>query len=151
MRRPLRLLRQLGLRGFVDFQSLVGASSVLLLVNPLMWLLTAMYVASNGTATGRFIQSLYPPAVYYPALLSLVVWNFIFFYSNAYVCVRHGFLDLTRYALLTPVYWVLMSVGAWMGLISLIRRPFYWAKTEHGVSIPWGESSPVAAVARSDP
>ena len=29
----------------------------------------------------------------------------------------------------------MMSIGAWAGLISLIRSPFYWAKTEHGVSL----------------
>jgi glycosyltransferase XagB len=151
MRHPLQLLRQLGPSGFVDFQSLVGASSLLLLINPLMWLLTLAYMAGKGTPFGAFIESLYPPAVYYPALLSLVVWNFIFFYSNAFVCVRHGFLDLTRYALLTPVYWALMSVGAWMGLVSLIHNPFYWAKTEHGVSLPRVDASPALAISRSDP
>jgi glycosyltransferase XagB len=149
MRRPAELLRQLGGRGFVDFQLLVGASSLLLLLNPLMWLLTGLYMASKGTPTGAFIESLYPPEVYYPALLSLVLWNFVFFYSNAYVCVRHGFLDLTRYALLTPLYWVLMSVGAWMGLISLIRNPFYWAKTEHGVSLPQVEAAAAVAAPRA--
>jgi cellulose synthase/poly-beta-1,6-N-acetylglucosamine synthase-like glycosyltransferase len=135
MRRPLLLWRELGLRGFSDFQMLVGASSLLLLINPLMWALTAAYLSTKGGNIGNFIQALYPPAVYYPALLSLVVWNFIFFYSNAYVCVRHSFIDLTRYTLLTPFYWLLMSLGAWAGLISLIRNPFYWAKTEHGVSM----------------
>jgi glycosyltransferase XagB len=147
MRHPLQLLRELGARGFADFQLLVGVSSVLLLLNPLMWLLTAVYMATKGTPTGAFIESLYPSEVYYPALLSLVLWNFVFFYSNAYVCVRHGFLDLTRYALLTPIYWLLMSVGAWMGLIGLIHNPFYWAKTEHGVSLP---RSPAMALPHSD-
>jgi hypothetical protein len=129
---------------------LVGASSLLLLINPLMWLLTAVYMASKGTATGTFIQSLYPPEVYYPALASLVVWNFIFFYANAYVCVRHGFLGLTRYALLTPIYWLLMSIGAWIGFISLIHRPHYWAKTEHGLSLPLAATVPAIATSRRD-
>jgi cellulose synthase/poly-beta-1,6-N-acetylglucosamine synthase-like glycosyltransferase len=142
MRRPPLLRRELGVSAFFDFQMLVGASSLLLLVNPLMWALTAVYLPSKGGAVGNFIQSLYPPAVYYPALLSLVVWNFLFFYCYAYVCVRHNFTDLTRYTLLTPFYWILMSLGAWTGLISLIRNPFYWAKTEHGFSLP-----PVEAMA----
>jgi cellulose synthase/poly-beta-1,6-N-acetylglucosamine synthase-like glycosyltransferase len=150
MRRPLALLRQLGPRGFADFQMLVGGSSLLLLINPLMWLLTALYAASKGTPMGAFIESLYPAPLYYAALLSLVLWNFIFFYCNAYVCVRHGFLDLTRYALFTPFYWALMSIGAWMGLISLIRNPFYWAKTEHGVSLPRVEPAPMVAIPRAE-
>lgn len=147
MRHPLLLLRELHFRGFIDFQLLVGASSVLLLINPLMWGLTATYVGTKGTNVGDFIQTLYPPMVYYPGLVSLLLWNFIFFYSNAYVCVRHDFVDLTRYTLLTPLYWVLMSLGAWRGLISLVRSPFYWAKTEHGVSLPDADVSTAVAAA----
>jgi cellulose synthase/poly-beta-1,6-N-acetylglucosamine synthase-like glycosyltransferase len=149
MRHPVRLLRELRPRGFLDFQLLVGANSFLLLINPLMWGLTATFIATKGTGAGDFIQSLYPPIAYYPALVSLVVWNFIFCYANTYVSVRHNLLDLTRYTLLTPVYWVLMSVAAWQGLISLIRNPFYWAKTEHGVSVPDTDVSAAVAVAHT--
>jgi len=129
------LWKQLGLRGFVDFQILVGGSSLALLLNPLMWMLTALYLAEKGTHVGSVIETLFPAALYYPALFSLVVLNFILFYCNAYVCVRHNYIDLTRYTVLTPVYWMLMSVGAWVGLFSLIRNPFYWAKTEHGIGV----------------
>ncbi|HEU5349261.1 MAG TPA: glycosyltransferase [Ktedonobacterales bacterium] len=145
MRHPLRLWKQLGLRGFIDFQMLVGGSSLALLMNPLMWLLTAAYIASSGTPIDSFIGSLFPAPLYYPSLLSFTLGNFIFFYCNAYVCVRHDFISLTRYALLTPLYWVLMSTGAWAGMISFIHNPFYWAKTEHGVSLPQGEvATPLA-------
>jgi hypothetical protein len=33
-----------------------------------------------------------------------------------------------------------MSLGAWAGLMSLIRNPSYWAKTEHGVSLSDAEA-----------
>ena len=147
MRDPLRLLRQLGPRGFTDFQLLVGLSSAILLLNPVMWALTALYSATAGTAVARFIQTLFPPPLYYLSLLCLVIGNFVFFYCNAYVCVRHDYISLTRYALLTPLYWLLLSIGAWAGVLSLIRRPYYWAKTEHGVSLTHIDT-PVAA--RSD-
>jgi glycosyltransferase XagB len=148
MRRPVLLWKELGTRGFADFQMLVGGSSLLLLINPFMWGLTAMYAASKGTGLGNFIQSLFPAPLYYPALLCFVVWNFILFYCSVYVCVRHNLIDLARYALLTPLYWVLMSLGAWAGLISLVRNPFYWAKTEHGASLPATEA-PTAVVTGS--
>jgi cellulose synthase/poly-beta-1,6-N-acetylglucosamine synthase-like glycosyltransferase len=135
MRNPLRLLRQLGPRGFADFQMLVGGSSLIALLNPILWALTILYAASAGTGVAKFIQTLFPLPLYYPSLLCLVVGNFIFFFCNAYVCVRHDYISLTRYTLLTPFYWILLSVGAWAGLLSLIRHPFYWAKTEHGVSL----------------
>jgi hypothetical protein len=136
MRSPSQLWRQLGPRGFVDFQMLVGASALILLLNPLMWLLTAAYGITKGTVAGGFIESLFPAGSYYPALISLLVGNFVLFYCNAYVSVRRNHLDLARFAVFTPAYWLLMSAGAWVGLVSLIRSPSYWAKTEHGLSMP---------------
>jgi len=144
MRNPLRLLRQLGPRGFADFQMLVGCSSLISLLNPVLWALTVLYAASAGTAVAKFIQTLFPLPLYYPSLLCLVVGNFIFFFCSAYVCVRHDYIGLTRYTLLIPFYWLLLSIGAWAGLLSLIRHPFYWAKTEHGVSIPQPEPAVAA-------
>jgi len=141
MRNPVELLRQLGPRGFADFQMLVGGSSAVLLLNPVMWALTALYAAFTATPVDTFIQTLFPAGLYYPSLLCLTLGNFVFFYCNAYVCVRHDYISLTRYTLLTPFYWVLLSVGAWAGLWSLIRRPHYWAKTEHGVSLAQPDSA----------
>jgi len=135
MRHPVRLWRDVGLRGFFDFQSLVGGSSLLLLVNPLMWVLLLVYVLAHGTARDIAIESLFPPPLYYASLLSFAAGNFLFFYTGLYVCVRHDFDDLTKYALLAPFYWLLMSIGAWAGVVSLVRDPHYWAKTEHGVSL----------------
>jgi len=143
MRHPLVLWKQLGLRGFADFQMLVGGSSFLLLINPLMWVLTALYVTTRGTHIGNYIETLLPPGLFYPALITMLAGNFIFFYSSMYACVRHNFTSLTRYTLLTPVYWMLMSVSAWVGLVNLVLRPFHWAKTEHG-SILSATDSPAA-------
>ena len=33
-----------------------------------------------------------------------------------------------------PVYWLLMSVAAWLALWQFIVAPFHWNKTEHGLS-----------------
>src|SRR5262249_8782667 len=109
-------------------------SALILLVNPVLWTMTVVYFLSKGTLLGGIIESMFPSALYYPALLCLL-GNFIFFYSQLYICVKRGFDDLARYTLLGPLYWILMSIGAWVGLISLLRNPHYWAKTEHGVSL----------------
>jgi hypothetical protein len=39
-----------------------------------------------------------------------------------------------KYALLSPLYWVLMSVGAWKGVLQLVYRRHYWEKTQHGLA-----------------
>jgi hypothetical protein len=33
-----------------------------------------------------------------------------------------------------PIYWLLMSIAAWMALWQLMFAPFKWNKTEHGLS-----------------
>jgi glycosyltransferase XagB len=147
-RRPLRLLRQIGPRAFLDFQLLLGGTAFILLINPLMWGLTVLYFATKGTSTGAAIQSLYPAPLYYPALVCLLA-NFAFLYVQLYVCVRRNYDDLARYTLLGPLYWVLMSAGAWRALASLVRSPSYWAKTEHGVSLDAMTAAPVAPAKRS--
>ena len=40
---------------------------------------------------------------------------------------------MIRYALLTPLYWVFMSMAAYKALFQLIVKPFYWEKTIHGL------------------
>lgn len=134
MRQPARLLREIGPASYLDFQLLVGGTSLVLLVNPLMWALTVVYFAAKDTPAGAAIHLLYPPVLYYPALACLLA-NYVFFYIQLYIVVRCGYDDLARYAVLGPLYWVLMSAGAWAGFISLVRDPHYWAKTEHGISL----------------
>ena len=144
MQHPARLYHELGPVSFLDFQLLVGGSCFSLLINPLMWGLTLLYAFNKGSIIGGYIESFFPPAVYLVGLLCLVFGNFIFFYVNVYVCVRRGYLDLVRYTLFGPLYWALMSAGAWMGFFSLVFRPFYWAKTEHGASLEKRAVAPVA-------
>jgi glycosyltransferase XagB len=33
-----------------------------------------------------------------------------------------------------PIYWLLMSIAAWLALWQFIVAPFEWNKTEHGLS-----------------
>jgi cellulose synthase/poly-beta-1,6-N-acetylglucosamine synthase-like glycosyltransferase len=147
MRHPHRLFRQIGPRAFLDFQLLLGGTSLLLLVNPIMWALTIAFFVAKGTPLGGAIHLLYPTPLYYPALACLVA-NYLFFYMQLYIVVRRGYDDLARFALLGPLYWVLMSVGAWVGLLSLVRDPHYWAKTEHGISLGVPSSAAYFAAVR---
>ncbi|MFG1479496.1 glycosyltransferase [Xanthobacter sp. V4C-4] len=33
-----------------------------------------------------------------------------------------------------PLYWLLLSLAAWRALFELVRRPYHWEKTAHGLS-----------------
>ena len=35
---------------------------------------------------------------------------------------------------LNPLYWIMHSIAAYKGLWQLIYKPFYWEKTNHGLT-----------------
>ncbi len=131
MRNPLWLLRQLGLRAFFGFQMTIGGSLLCFLLNPLYWLMTVLWVATRAEA----ISTIFPPWVYALGVICLFVGNFVFVYLSVAGCMHRGYYDLVKYGAIVPLYWVLMSVGAYKALLQLITRPHYWEKTQHGLFV----------------
>ena len=141
MRQPARLYRELGPAGFLSFQMTVGGTVFMLLVNPIFWLLTLTWHLSHW---GQ-IESFFPTPVYFAASITFFVGNAAFVYAAMLGAARRGYVDLVRWLLLLPVYWVLMSWAAWKGCLQLVYRPFYWDKTEHGHADVGGLEGPVGA------
>ena len=71
--------------------------------------------------------------VFFICTVTLVLGNALFVLIHVLACVRARMLRMIPYAVLTPFYWVLISIGAWKGFFQLVRRPFYWEKTRHGL------------------
>jgi cellulose synthase/poly-beta-1,6-N-acetylglucosamine synthase-like glycosyltransferase len=140
MRFPFRLWRQVGTRGLLGLQVIVLATPLLPLINPFLWLLVILWF----TTYNPLIPMLFPGIIYYMAAIGLVLGNFLFVFSNVvgiYWVINelHAKEDYTlsfrlvKHALLTPIYWMLMSVASYKAAWQLITRPFYWEKTEHGL------------------
>jgi cellulose synthase/poly-beta-1,6-N-acetylglucosamine synthase-like glycosyltransferase len=128
MRHPFRLYRQIGLKSWISFQLVVGGTFIFLL-NPIFWALTTVFFFTQA----GFIQQVFPSFVFYAAAFQLFIGNFVFMYLNVAGSVQRGYFDLAKYALLSPLYWGLMSLAAWKGFLQLFYRPFYWEKTVHGL------------------
>jgi glycosyltransferase XagB len=128
MRHPVRLCRQIGLAAFLSFNLIVGGAFIFLL-NPIFWLLTLVYAVTQA----GFIQVLFPDFIFYVAAGTLFLGNFMFVFFNVAGTLQEGNFELTRYALLSPMYWAMMSWAAWKGFVQLIYKPFYWEKTVHGL------------------
>ena len=47
---------------------------------------------------------------------------------------RRRLLGCAWVLLLMPVYWLLLSLAAWRALFQLLRDPYRWEKTEHGLA-----------------
>jgi cellulose synthase/poly-beta-1,6-N-acetylglucosamine synthase-like glycosyltransferase len=129
MRHPVQLWRQVGTKAFLSFQFVLGGSFFAPLINPLFWFLTVAWFATRS----GMVQMLFPAPIFYLGTLALFVGNFTFTYVNIAGTLQRGYYDLAAYALLTPVYWALMSVAAWKGLLQLFYAPSYWEKTRHGL------------------
>lgn len=63
----------------------------------------------------------------------LLCANLFFVLVHVMACFKRRYFDLLPAALIMPLYWVLISVGAWKGFIQLFTKPFYWEKTIHGL------------------
>jgi glycosyltransferase XagB len=118
----------------INFQFIVGGKVMLTLINPLMWLMTISYFSLRGVA-GDFIESLFPPVIFYMGVTSMVVGNFIYFYNYMIAAVKRKEYWLIKYAFLVPFYWLLMSAASWAAVYGLMVKPHYWFKTKHGLHL----------------
>jgi glycosyltransferase XagB len=129
MRHPRRLLDDLGLERFLKLQCTFGASVFIPIINPILWIATIasfLFPIQLGWLSPIYMQSI--------CLFNLIVGNASYLLIYVIACSKLKKLRYLPYALLMPIYWVLLSVASWRGLIQLIRKPFYWEKTSHGIS-----------------
>jgi glycosyltransferase XagB len=129
-RRPLHLLRTTGPLGFFGFIFFIGGTALSGLLNPVFWALYLIWFAS----TAINLDLMFPQLLLFISLFNLLIGNGAFIYLSMLAPIRRGWLYLIPYSLTALGYWVLMSIAAYRGLWQLLRNPFYWEKTEHGVS-----------------
>jgi hypothetical protein len=143
MRRPMRLLRQLGLRNFINFQFVIGGNVLPFLLNPIYWLLAALWF---GTRI-EILTAIFPTSIFVMGAICLFLGNFSFIYIGMIGAYKRRYYDLVKYGLIILPYWVLMSVAAWKGFLQLIRRPHFWEKTKHGLHLAAAGEETAAAEA----
>ncbi len=130
-RSPVELYRQIGFINTLHFLATVGGLIYTVVISPLFWLLLVVWL---GFQPG-WIPELFPGPIYYMAMASLVFGNFFFVFLALIGAVGRGQDDLSPYTLIFPIYWLMMSMAAYMALYELIRKPHYWQKTEHGLHL----------------
>ncbi len=130
MRDPVHLYRSSGFRGFWGFQFFIGGGFVAALAAPILWALFAIWLLVDTQA----FDAVFPPALIYLSLLNLLLGNGFLIYMTMVAAFKRDYFRLTPYALTVPFYWILQSIAAYKGLWQLINRPFYWEKTNHGIS-----------------
>jgi len=142
-RTVLEPCRRLGLGGAAGFYLAVGGLASLLLLNPIYWLISLLWlklqwrlVYFDFTDASQKHYTVWSQIswIFYGATLVLCLANLLFILINLAACHRRKLWRLIPYALLSPFYWLLISLGAWKGFLQLFTRPFHWEKTIHGLA-----------------
>lgn len=130
MRNPVQLWRDLGPRKFLGFQLLFLGTLMSFCLAPVLWWGFAHFVS------GGFVP---PPAGLTPAQISALTVGFlacegvslgVFMAAGRRLSRRPSYL----WVFTLPAYFMLATLAAYKGIFEMLRRPFYWDKTEHGVS-----------------
>lgn len=131
MRAPFRLMRELGLSGFITLQLVVGGTVLAALVHPVFLAALALDLA---TAAPRFGEN------HAEIMLSSLYWSTLIggYTTSAALglvgLARRRLMSTAWVLLLVPVHWLLLSLAAWQALWKLVRDPYRWDKTEHGLA-----------------
>ncbi len=125
-----RLTREIGLVHALHFHLLIGGVIACFLLNPVFWILVGLWFAFRS----EILASLFAGPIFAMGAFCLFAGNFTFVYAAALGCFHRKYFDLVKYTLITPVYWVMMSLAGWRALFQLITNPFTWEKTRHGLS-----------------
>jgi cellulose synthase/poly-beta-1,6-N-acetylglucosamine synthase-like glycosyltransferase len=128
MQHPVRVWHQMRPKAFAAFHLFFGANTVCLMVNPFYFALIIIWY----TARPGWMERIFPPPIFYLAIVGLFVANAAWVLSLVSGCyARRNYADV-KWAFLAPIYWLFMSLASYKALVQLVRDPWYWEKTDHG-------------------
>lgn len=130
MRNPVALWKKIGWRGFLGFNFFIGATPITFLVYPLLLAIFICYVVFDLST----IRTLFPDWVLFMSIFNLMIGNILMIYINMIAVFKRRYYELILFAIANPIYWLMHSISAYKGLYQLIVKPFYWEKTNHGLS-----------------
>lgn len=129
-RRPLHFARSVGVLGLFGFVFFIGGTVLAGLLNPLFWFFYIIWLVAAAVN----LDVIFPHFLLYLCLFNLLAGNGAFTYLVMLAPIRRGFLELIPYSFSLAGYWVLLSAAAYRALWQLLRDPFLWEKTPHGLS-----------------
>ena len=130
MRNPVTLWKKIGWKGFLGFSFFIGATPITFLVYPLLLAFFICYIIFDLSS----IRTLFPDWVLFMSIFNLMVGNILMIYVNMMAVFKRRYYELILFAIANPIYWLMHSISAYKGLYQLVVKPFYWEKTNHGLS-----------------
>lgn len=139
MRAPRQLWRDLGAWRFVGVQVMFLGTLSQFALAPLLWSFWALPLG-----LGHPLQGLLPPSVFLGLAWTFLVSEAVTVTAAALGARAAGEGRLAFWAPTLHPYFALATLAAYKGLLELFRRPFYWDKTAHGMSLSPDEVRPSA-------
>jgi cellulose synthase/poly-beta-1,6-N-acetylglucosamine synthase-like glycosyltransferase len=130
MRNPVALWKKVGWKGFLGFNFFIGATPITFLIYPILLGIFISYMVFDLDN----LRSLFPDWVLFMSIINLMAGNILMIYVNMMAVFKRRYYELILFAIANPIYWLLHSWAAYKGLYQLIVKPFYWEKTNHGLS-----------------
>jgi glycosyltransferase XagB len=130
MRQPLVAWRQMGTAGFLTAQLMMAGMIGAALLHPVFLaltvhdLLTVPYGSLGPGGKAARITAISVLLAGYGAAMA----------AGAHALVIRRLNPLLPAVATMPLYWLLMSAAGWLALWQLLRAPFHWNKTAHGIS-----------------
>jgi len=132
LRHPLRFKNEVGgWPNFLAFLFTVPGTVVINFLNFFYWLLLAGWLGTKSV----LIQALFPGFVFYLSVISFVVGNTLFTYLNLIGAYKRQRYSIVKYCILSPIYWILLSLATIKAVYEVIVKPYHWDKTKHGEHI----------------
>jgi hypothetical protein len=80
------------------------------------------------------LSQFFPVWLLWTCLINFIIGNSVMVYVSMMGPYKRGTFNLSLWALLNPIYWILHSIASYKALWQLITKPHYWEKTEHGLT-----------------
>ncbi|MEP2979914.1 MAG: glycosyltransferase family 2 protein [Lentilitoribacter sp.] len=131
MRHPLRLLEKRGIIGFIIMQIMIGGMLVAALAHPFAFIFIG-YTVYKAVFGGIFSSTLIEFALVYVDICNLIGGYLIFIFVGVGALIPAQKKKFkSRWFVLPPLYWLLMSFAGWRALSQLPLRSQFWEKTPH--------------------
>ena len=130
LRAPVGFVRAVGVLPFLGFVIFVLGAVLTSLLSPLFWGLSLILALTGDEA----VLGPYGTAVAGMSYVSLIAGNGMLTLLAMLAPLKRRWLHLAPYGAGVFLYWLLISVAAFKASWQLVRRPFYWEKTQHGIA-----------------
>jgi glycosyltransferase XagB len=129
--------KEFRLKGLASITLLIGATPFLASINLFAGLCTLVFIIG----VPHEVYTVFPLAAIYIGVTLTLLGNAATVYLSVLAMVYTKESKFAWISLLYPIYWLLMALAATKAIYQLIRKPFYWEKTLHGLDVT-GEAAP---------